>query len=604
MSLEINLVGEPGVRHIGSEPYRPRSRKTWALLCYLILSDRPPSRSRLSSLLFGEADDPLRALRWSLTELRRLLGPDARLSGDPVALVLPDEVVVDVRLITAGVWQDAVAVPGLGEELLEGFEVLGSPEFESWLLAQRRHIAGSTEDVLREGVLALLGRGESDKALPLAVSLVGLNPYVENHQALLIRSYLMSGDEVAAERQLQACTELFARELGTVPGPSVRAPFTAHPAIAPQRTDSAAVHAIIEAGAAAMVAGAAEAGVRSLRAGVVVADSLGDPDLQVISRLALADALVHSVRGEDEEGAVFLHEAAEMADKATDGDLDARIRVELGYIDMLAARYDRSEQWLDPSNLSTSDSLILAKAHSYMGCLRSDRADYESARTLLTAAVGYSRAAGDRRQQAYASSMLGRIELLVGDLDSATRVLNTSIELGESEGWLAFLPWPQSLIGEVQLERGDHHSASQILKQAFARACQIGDPCWEGMSARGLALLAEAKGDSKQAFAVLEDAADRCNRLADTYIWAEASILETQSSLGLSHGHENTPDWISRLYDLVTRTGMRELQVKAMIYSTKIGNTEEHNAALSLAEDIGNPKLLAMATVAFSSHFG
>ena len=594
--MEINLVGQPGVNQLGSEPYRPRSRKTWALLCYLVLSERPPSRSRLSSLLFGEADDPLRALRWSLSELRRLLGPDAQLSGDPVALVLPADVVVDVRLITAGGWQDAVALSGLGGELLEGFEVLGSPEFESWLLAQRRHIAGSTEDVLREAALALLGRGESDKALPLAVSLVGMNPFIENHQALLIRAYVMSGDVVAAERQLQACAELFARELGAVPGPTVRAAILSHTDMAPRGTDVAAVHAIIEAGTAAMAAGAPEAGVMSLRSGVALADSLAGPHLRATSRLAHADALVHAVRGEDEEGAMVLHEAAEMAQEAEDDDLDARARVELGYIDMLAARYDRSEKWLALDTLHTSDPGILAKAHSYLGVVKSDRAEYEQASDLLKAAVEHSRAAGDRRREAYAASLLGRIELLLGNLDSATRMLNESIELGQSDAWLAFLPWPQALLGEVQLERGDHHSASRILEQAFARACQIGDPCWEGMSGRGLGLLAEARGDTKQAFVVLEDAADRCRRLSDTYIWAEAYILEAQCSLGLVHGHEETAEWISKLYDLVTRTGMRELQVKAMLHRTRIGTEDEHNAAVNLAEDIANPRLLAMTT--------
>jgi hypothetical protein len=44
------------------------------------------------------------------------------------------DVVVDVRLITAGDWEEAVGLRGLGEELLEGFETLGSPELESWLL--------------------------------------------------------------------------------------------------------------------------------------------------------------------------------------------------------------------------------------------------------------------------------------------------------------------------------------------------------------------------------------------------------------------------------------------------------------------------------------
>jgi hypothetical protein len=51
-------------------------------LAFLLLAERQPTRSRLASLLFAEADDPLRALRWCLAEVRRGLGPGAVLDGD------------------------------------------------------------------------------------------------------------------------------------------------------------------------------------------------------------------------------------------------------------------------------------------------------------------------------------------------------------------------------------------------------------------------------------------------------------------------------------------------------------------------------------------
>ena len=52
--------------------------------CSLPLRTRvPPSREGLASLLFPEADDPLGTLRWSLSVLRRSLGDDAELGGDP-----------------------------------------------------------------------------------------------------------------------------------------------------------------------------------------------------------------------------------------------------------------------------------------------------------------------------------------------------------------------------------------------------------------------------------------------------------------------------------------------------------------------------------------
>ena len=61
--LSIRLLGRPGLEIDGTEGYRFRSRKSWAVLAFLLLSDRPPTRSRLASLLFAEADDWGRARR-------------------------------------------------------------------------------------------------------------------------------------------------------------------------------------------------------------------------------------------------------------------------------------------------------------------------------------------------------------------------------------------------------------------------------------------------------------------------------------------------------------------------------------------------------------
>ena len=74
MTLGIRLLGRPSIERSDGASYRLRSRKSWALLAYLVLSEAAPTRSQLAGLLFGEADDPLRALRWSLAEIRRCLG--------------------------------------------------------------------------------------------------------------------------------------------------------------------------------------------------------------------------------------------------------------------------------------------------------------------------------------------------------------------------------------------------------------------------------------------------------------------------------------------------------------------------------------------------
>ena len=74
MGLTIHLLGPPRMERDGVAVEPPRGHKPWGLLAYLVRSRVAPSRERLASLLFPEADDPLGALRWTLSALRRVLG--------------------------------------------------------------------------------------------------------------------------------------------------------------------------------------------------------------------------------------------------------------------------------------------------------------------------------------------------------------------------------------------------------------------------------------------------------------------------------------------------------------------------------------------------
>ena len=86
--LRIQLLGAPTVPRGGLEVEAPPGRKHWGLLTYLVRTEVPSSRERLSGLLFPEADDPLGALRSALSALRRQLGPHAEVGGNPVRLAL------------------------------------------------------------------------------------------------------------------------------------------------------------------------------------------------------------------------------------------------------------------------------------------------------------------------------------------------------------------------------------------------------------------------------------------------------------------------------------------------------------------------------------
>src|SRR3954469_20265189 len=115
---EVRLLGRPRILRGGEPVAPPRGHKSWVLLAYLLLADRPVSRAWLAELLFVEADDPLGALRWTLAQLRRALGVDGLLTGDPLRLELA---AVDVLDLIRGELDPSLA----GGELLEGVAAEG-----------------------------------------------------------------------------------------------------------------------------------------------------------------------------------------------------------------------------------------------------------------------------------------------------------------------------------------------------------------------------------------------------------------------------------------------------------------------------------------------
>ena len=72
-SLSIRLLGEFEVLKGGVPVALPPSRKTRALLAYLVVTGRRHRRERLCRLLWEDPDDPRGSLRWSLSRLRPLV---------------------------------------------------------------------------------------------------------------------------------------------------------------------------------------------------------------------------------------------------------------------------------------------------------------------------------------------------------------------------------------------------------------------------------------------------------------------------------------------------------------------------------------------------
>ncbi len=598
VTLELHLLGPPRVFRDGCPVPGPRGNKAWLLLAYLLSSTVPATRERLAAVLSPEAEDPLGALRWNLSELRRLLQLDAW-DRSRIRLVLPDAAVVDVRLLTAAERAPVLRLPGLGREFLEGVHADHASGLAAWLDSERRRYAALTEAVLREECLSRLARGLPHEAASLGARLVQLNPFDEAHHTVLVRSLASAGDGIAAAKQVAACRELFRRELGAEPSVALQAAAstaTARP-VAPAIAGAAAVRAQIEAGEAAMRAGATDAGAEVLRRAVGEADHLQDPLLRAAARLALGAALVHAVRGRDEEGAVSLHEALSIAEPQG-LPLAADVCRELGYIEFLRGQYERAMTWVR-RGLAHADSRSAGRSAllTLQGSIDSDTAHYASAQSSLEAAVEGAQEAGDARQRAYALSMIGRLHLLRGQLGPAATALDASLELARA-GWTAFLPWPQSLRAEVDLDRGEAERAADGFDAAFTLGCHFGDPCWEALAGRGRARVAEARGQIDLAADLLRDALVRSARAPDTYVWARAYVLDALCGLCARHGLAQGRETVRELEVLASRCGMREMLVRARLHAASIGLGVSTGLPDLPGAEIDNPALPSGRTLA------
>lgn len=593
--LAIHLLGPPVVERDGARMPAPRGRKAWALLAYLLATESAPSREWLAELLFADADDPLNALSWNISQLRRLLGSGAALGGEQVSLALPPGTFVDVRALVEGTWLQAIEIPGLGRELLEGMAFPSSPAFEVWLLTERRRLAGAAESVRREAARARLAAGDTERAIQLAGSLVAANGLDEDAQELLIRGYAMAGDREAAARQRDACVGLFRAELGTDPSPAVLLAAEALPR--PTGRDRAATAsgtiARLESGEAAMEAGALDAGIAALRQAVADAHALGDPGLQERALLALGSALLHAVRGRDGEGAGLLHEAAAFADRLGHEAGAAHAQRELGYVETLRGRYERAQHWLrNAASRAGGDPTERAWVHAVRGVGLSDVGRHSEAIEQLRRGLALAEELQVGQVQAWTLTFIGRSHLLRGELTDARDALERALEHARRLRWTAFVPLPEALLADVELAEDRTDVAAAACEHAYELSLQLGDPCWEGMAARGIGLVSERRGDPEAAIRWLTEARARCVRLPDAWLWVEAYCLDALCSVAVRHRRPEAPRWIADLEALAARTGMRELVARAYVHRSRLGDASAAAAARVLAAEIDNPSLL------------
>ncbi|HTL33173.1 MAG TPA: BTAD domain-containing putative transcriptional regulator, partial [Kofleriaceae bacterium] len=225
--LRIELLGEPRVLHDGEAISLPASKKTRALLAYLVATGREHTRDRLCSLLWDGPDDPRAQLRWSLSKLRALVDsePTQRLvatrdhvgfhgHGAEIDLVALRTALAGgvAGASTAALVEAATLFRG---DLLEGLELASCLQFDAWCTAERESLRQLRVSVLT----ALVERFASDpaQALRYARAWVAIDPLQEAAHIEIVRLLGELGMQREALKQYETCARILSIELSTRP---------------------------------------------------------------------------------------------------------------------------------------------------------------------------------------------------------------------------------------------------------------------------------------------------------------------------------------------------------------------------------------------------
>ncbi len=610
MTVRVRLLGRPRVEpaeaveasrprgrdEAGQPRPRPRGQKSWAVLARVALAERPLGRPNLAGELFPNADDPLAALRWTLADLRRGLGRPEILRGDRLALAR-GELWLDVWSIQDGTLADA----DLGQVLLDGVDLEDCPEFDLWLMMARARLTATSLDALRERALTALTAGMARRATELAQAAVRLDPLDEAAQELFLRCLVADARPALAAAQLAACEVAFNRA-GIPVSPALRAAAHDRAGRAPIGVRAGVIAAsLLDAGTAALDAGAVDGGIETLRRAAADAQRSGDAALQAQVLRALGGALVHAVRGFDGEGAVVLHQALRLARSAGRAAIAADALRELAFVDVQAGRHSSATRAIqaakrETAHLATADPETVALHAGILaieGMNEADQGRHVAAVRLLTESADRADSANRPRQASWSRGVMARSLLLSGSVDAARATAQASLIGAQSQRWNAFVPWPQAIHAECLAIDAQWIAARSDAEHAFALACELGDPCWEGMGGRALSLIEAHDGDDDAAWDLIVDARRRCDRVPDRYSWISCHVGLTQLQLAERRDASIVPALAQRLQRDATRADLPEFTAWALVHRSRTDGPGALTLAYDAARGVDNPALHA-----------
>lgn len=543
IGIKIQLLGQPCIIDETGEQQTVRGHQAWALLTRILLSKRLLDRRTIAGELFPEADDPLGSLRWCLAALRRALTSAEALVGDPIEVNLPSGTKVDVISLQNG----EVDIETTGG-LLETIDPRCSPEFATWLLVERERLGSMINDQIRQQTLQAVSASDYERAIRLAEFGVRRSPFDEAAHILLVKSMALAGKDVAAQAHATATVQSFINELGVPPTDALQA-ATRHLVSSPFAGISKAsiINSLIQSGVAALSGGAIDTGIEQLRQAVGEAQNCEDQLLLSKALFELGTALVHSIRGYDDEGAILLGRAVALSDELGVDELATAGLREIGYLEALAGRRPSAAKYLDQALRRTNEAEGRAGIHGVIGFNLVDWGKTDEALDHFEMSLELARNSGNRRHQIWALGTGSLGHLNNGNFEQSVLWLSECIKLVDELRWVSFRPWPVAILGETRLRMGeDPQLLHADLEEAFALSCQLNDPCWEAQVARVLALSYLAGNDYERALEWFDEAGKRCIRKTDVYAALLVRILSDKADYYVAIGQTDQARTVAR----------------------------------------------------------
>ena len=227
MSYFFSLLGDFDCRSVDGRAIAIANRKARALLAYLLANtNRSIERDYLANLFWEEsgATQARANLRKTLSRLRQALPQDlsACLVTDNATITFLSESIDSdfhqfERFANASTPETLEQANALYQgEFLSGLNGCGS-SFEDWATGERRRFDELSLQVLQRLLEHYVITGAIDRAIQIAIQLLGRDPLQESIHRQLIQLYLQQDRIGSALEQYRRCKDVLAQELDIKP---------------------------------------------------------------------------------------------------------------------------------------------------------------------------------------------------------------------------------------------------------------------------------------------------------------------------------------------------------------------------------------------------